>query len=115
MPNCLWQSLKNVPNPLTTNIVDAQIRAASGEQTKAIQSLSTTAHDVGKYGFVVDQLEARLARADIELNSCTRQVTPWVANDHGALAEFSVQRVGRTRNRVSRNPQLTSGMHYRIV
>jgi serine/threonine protein kinase/Tfp pilus assembly protein PilF len=60
---------QNVPNRLAIKIVDAQIRAASGEQTKAIQSLSTTAHDAVKYGFVVDQLEARLARADIELNS----------------------------------------------
>jgi serine/threonine protein kinase/Tfp pilus assembly protein PilF len=60
---------QNVPNILAIRIVDAQIQAASGEHVKAIQSLSTTAHDAAKYGFVGDQLEARLAHTDIELNS----------------------------------------------
>ncbi len=60
---------QNVPNRLAMRIVNAQIQAGSGEQTKAIQTLSTTAQDAAKYGFLVDQLEARLARAEIELNS----------------------------------------------
>ena len=60
---------QNVPNRLAIQIVSAQIHAASGEQTKAIRNLSTTAHDAARYGLVVNQLEARLARADIELNS----------------------------------------------
>jgi tetratricopeptide (TPR) repeat protein len=60
---------QNVPNRLAIRIADAQIQAASGKTEEALQNLSIAAGDAAKCGFVLDQLEARLARADIELKS----------------------------------------------
>jgi hypothetical protein len=50
-------------------IVDAQIEAATGKRDEALQSLSIATHDAVKDGLLVDQLEARLAHAEIELHA----------------------------------------------
>ncbi len=60
---------QNVPNRLALGIVGARIQAGLGKANDAVQSLSITIRDATKSGFVPDQLEARLARAEIEIKS----------------------------------------------
>jgi hypothetical protein len=60
---------QNVPNRLALGIVGARIQAALGKANDAVQSLLTTIRDAAKSDFVPDQLEARLARAEIEIKS----------------------------------------------
>jgi eukaryotic-like serine/threonine-protein kinase len=60
---------QNIPNRLATAIIDAQIRSDNGNPDKALLSLSIAGRDAAKFGFVGYQLEARLAHAEIELES----------------------------------------------
>ncbi len=59
---------QNVHNRLAIRIVDAQVQAASGKQNEALSNLLIATRDAA-FGFVPDQFEARLAHADIELDS----------------------------------------------
>jgi serine/threonine protein kinase/tetratricopeptide (TPR) repeat protein len=67
--NLLMAKSQNVLNRLSIAIVDAQIQADSGRREEALLNLSTATRDAARFGFVPDQLEARLAHADIELRS----------------------------------------------
>jgi eukaryotic-like serine/threonine-protein kinase len=60
---------QNVLNRLAIGIVGARIQAASGKKDEALLNLLAMTRDATKFGFVRDQLEARLAHADIELKS----------------------------------------------
>lgn len=60
---------QNVLDRLSIGIAGARIEAALGKPHEALLTLSTTLRDATKFGYVPVQLEARLARADIELKS----------------------------------------------
>ena len=60
---------QNVPNRLALGIVGARIQAGLGKADDAAQSLSITIREATQSGFVPDQLEARLTRAEIEIKS----------------------------------------------
>jgi eukaryotic-like serine/threonine-protein kinase len=67
--NLLSAKSQNVPNHLALGIIGARIRANAGNQDEAIQNLIVALHDATKSGFVPDQLETRLARGEIDVNS----------------------------------------------
>jgi eukaryotic-like serine/threonine-protein kinase len=60
---------QNVPNRLGIKIVEARMGASAGRQREALQSLSISARDAAKCGFLLEQLEALFAHAEIEINS----------------------------------------------
>jgi serine/threonine protein kinase/tetratricopeptide (TPR) repeat protein len=60
---------QNVPDRLSIATAGAEILADSAQPEVALLNLSATARDAAKFGFVSDQLEARLAHADIALKS----------------------------------------------
>ena len=60
---------QNLRTRLSIAIVDAQIQADSGKRDEAVLNLASATRDAERFGFVPDQLEARLAHADIELRS----------------------------------------------
>ncbi len=60
---------QNVPNRLDMEIVEARIEASAGRQREALQSLSITARDAAKRGFLFEKYDALLAQAEIKLNS----------------------------------------------
>ena len=60
---------QNVPTRLALQIVKARIRAATGQPDDALRQLATTMRDATTSGLVPDQLEVRLARAQIEFQS----------------------------------------------
>ena len=60
---------QSIPYRLAITTIVAQIRAASGKPAEALQDLSIATHDAAKSGFAFQQLESRLAHADVELKS----------------------------------------------
>lgn len=60
---------QNVPTRLALEIVKARLQAATGKPDDALRQLSTTLRDATSSGFVPDQFEVRLARAQIEFQS----------------------------------------------
>jgi tetratricopeptide (TPR) repeat protein len=60
---------QNLRTRLSIAIVDAQIQADSGKWDEAVLNLASATRDAARFGFVPDQLEARLAHADIELRA----------------------------------------------
>jgi hypothetical protein len=60
---------QSAPNRLAMRMVEAQFQAAAGKYEEALQNLSAANREAARYGFIPDQLKARLAHAEIELNS----------------------------------------------
>ena len=60
---------QDVRNRLAIGIVGAQIQADLGKPDEALLNLLIMTRDAARIGFVLDQLEARLAHAEIELKS----------------------------------------------
>ena len=60
---------KNRAPRVSVGIVSAQVRASFGKPASARESLKATLAEARKYGFIKNELEARLALGEIEIKS----------------------------------------------
>jgi eukaryotic-like serine/threonine-protein kinase len=60
---------QNIPTRLALTVVEAQVQAATGKRDEALRNLSEAIRDLAKRGVMSEQLEARLAHAEIDANA----------------------------------------------